>query len=125
MAQVMPRPPRQGRAQHRLVGRSVVLEPEERRLRGRVDRWDFKQYILGTLFYRFISENLCSYLAEQESDPGFDYARLPDDQAEYGREEVDIAALNAEIIRIVAREQELRAASNATTCRCSTTTTAR
>ena len=35
-------------------------------LRGSVDGWDFKQYILGTLFYRFISENLCAYLAEQE-----------------------------------------------------------
>lgn len=56
-------------------------------LRGSVDGWDFKQYILGTLFYRFISENLCAYLAEQEGDPSFDYAKLPDDQAEYGREE--------------------------------------
>lgn len=56
-------------------------------LRGSVDGWDFKQYILGTLFYRFISENLCSYLAEQEGDPSFDYAQLPDDQAEYGRAE--------------------------------------
>lgn len=33
-------------------------------LRGSVDGWDFKQYVLGTLFYRFISENLCTYLAE-------------------------------------------------------------
>lgn len=56
-------------------------------LRGSVDGWDFKQYILGTLFYRFISENLCTYLAEQEGDPSFDYAKLPDSQAEYGREE--------------------------------------
>lgn len=56
-------------------------------LRGSVDGWDFKQYILGTLFYRFISENLCTYLAEQEGDPTFDYAKLPDEQAEYGREE--------------------------------------
>ena len=56
-------------------------------LRGSVDGWDFKQYILGTLFYRFISENLCAYLAEQEDDPSFDYSRLSDDQAEYGREE--------------------------------------
>ncbi|MDO4289804.1 MAG: type I restriction-modification system subunit M [Eggerthellaceae bacterium] len=56
-------------------------------LRGSVDGWDFKQYILGTLFYRFISENLCAYLAEQEGDPSFDYGKLPDEQAEYGREE--------------------------------------
>ena len=56
-------------------------------LRGSVDGWDFKQYILGTLFYRFISENLCAYLAEQEGDPSFDYSKLSDDQAEYGRAE--------------------------------------
>lgn len=56
-------------------------------LRGSIDGWDFKQYILGTLFYRFISENLCAYLAEQEGDPSFDYSQLPDEQAEYGREE--------------------------------------
>ena len=54
-------------------------------LRGSVDGWDFKQYVLTTLFYRFISENLCAYLAEQEGDPGFDYSELPDEQAEYGR----------------------------------------
>lgn len=53
-------------------------------LRGSVDGWDFKQYILGILFYRFISENLCDYLNEQEGG-GFDYASLPDEQAEYGR----------------------------------------
>ena len=47
-------------------------------LRGSVDGWDFKQYILGTLFYRFISENLCAYLAEQENDPSFEYAKLSD-----------------------------------------------
>lgn len=56
-------------------------------LRGSVDGWDFKQYVLGTLFYRFISENLCAYLADQEGDPSFDYASMPDDQAEWGREE--------------------------------------
>lgn len=56
-------------------------------LRGSVDGWDFKQYILCTLFYRFVSENLCAYLAQQEGDPSFDYASLPDDQAEWGREE--------------------------------------
>ena len=35
-------------------------------LRGSVDGWDFKQYVLGLLFYRFISENLTAYLNEQE-----------------------------------------------------------
>lgn len=53
-------------------------------LRGSVDGWDFKQYVLCTLFYRFISENLCSYLAEQD---GVDYASMSDDQAEWGRVE--------------------------------------
>ena len=56
-------------------------------LRGSVDGWDFKQYILCTLFYRFVSENLCTYLAEQEDDASFDYASMPDDQAEWGRQE--------------------------------------
>ncbi len=31
-------------------------------VRGSVDGWDFKQYVLGTLFYRFISENFSSYM---------------------------------------------------------------
>ena len=62
-------------------------------LRGSVDGWDFKQYVLGMLFYRFISENLCDYLNEQERtrigcDAAFDYAQLPDEQAEYSREAI-------------------------------------
>lgn len=55
-------------------------------LRGSVDGWDFKQYVIGTLFYRFISESLADYLNEQEGDD-FDYASIPDEEAEYGREE--------------------------------------
>lgn len=58
-------------------------------LRGSVDGWDFKQYILGLLFYRFISENLCNYLNEEERKAGitnFDYANLTDEEAEFGRE---------------------------------------
>ena len=46
-------------------------------LRGSVDGWDFKTYVLGMLFYRFISENLTAYLNEQEREagnPDFDYA---------------------------------------------------
>lgn len=59
-------------------------------LRGSVDGWDFKTYVLGMLFYRFISENLCAYLNEQERKAGqsdFDYAGLSDSDAEFGREE--------------------------------------
>jgi type I restriction enzyme M protein len=57
-------------------------------LRGSVDGWDFKSYVLGMLFYRFISENLTAYLNEQEraaGAPNFDYARLSDTDAEFGR----------------------------------------
>ncbi len=59
-------------------------------LRGSVDGWDFKSYVLGFLFYRFVSENLTAYLNEQErraGDPGFDYARLSDVEAENGRQD--------------------------------------
>jgi type I restriction enzyme M protein len=44
-------------------------------VRGSVDGWDFKQYVLGTLFYRFISENFAAYL---EAGDDIDYASLPD-----------------------------------------------
>jgi type I restriction enzyme M protein len=59
-------------------------------LRGSVDGWDFKQYVLGMLFYRFISENLAAYLNEHERKAGesdFDYASLADEAAEFGRAE--------------------------------------
>lgn len=57
-------------------------------LRGAVDGWDFKSYVLGMLFYRFISENLVSYINSSERNAGnenFDYTLLSDDQAEFGR----------------------------------------
>ncbi len=58
-------------------------------LRGSVDGWDFKQYVLGMLFYRFISENLTNYINENErripGNESFDYARLSDKEAEFGR----------------------------------------
>ncbi|MBE0451524.1 MAG: type I restriction-modification system subunit M [Clostridia bacterium] len=46
-------------------------------VRGSVDGWDFKQYVLGTLFYRFISENFSSYI--EAGDESIKYAELPDD----------------------------------------------
>ncbi|SHJ04605.1 type I restriction system adenine methylase (hsdM) [Tessaracoccus bendigoensis DSM 12906] len=58
-------------------------------LRGSVDGWDFKSYVLGMLFYRFISENLTNYLNAGEAaanNTGFDYASLSDQQAEFARE---------------------------------------
>ena len=66
-------------------------------LRGSVDGWDFKQYVLGMLFYRFISENLTSYINEDErrlsacdaqagsGNKDFDYDKLTDKKAEFGR----------------------------------------
>lgn len=54
-------------------------------VRGAVDGWDFKQYILGILFYRFISENITEFFnsAEHEAgDLGFDYAEISDEEAE-------------------------------------------
>ncbi|GAA9200117.1 type I restriction-modification system subunit M [Helicobacter pylori] len=56
-------------------------------LRGSVDGWDFKQYVLGILFYRYISENMTHYINKEErkSDPSFDYALLSDEEAEDAR----------------------------------------
>src|SRR3954452_6430526 len=45
-------------------------------VRGAVDGWDFKQYVLGTLFYRFISENFASYI--EGGDDSINYAQLDD-----------------------------------------------
>jgi len=57
-------------------------------LRGSVDGWDFKQYVLGMLFYRYISENLTDYINRGEHEAGnsdFDYACLSDAEAEEAR----------------------------------------
>lgn len=59
-------------------------------LRGSVDGWDFKTYVLGLLFYRFISENLTAYLNKGEHDagnPDFDYVTISDEEAELGRKD--------------------------------------
>ena len=58
-------------------------------LRGAVDGWDFKNYVLGTMFYRYISENLTNYINQGEAETGntsFDYAKMSDDEAEEARE---------------------------------------
>ena len=60
-------------------------------LRGSVDGWDFKQYILGIMFYRYISENIANYINDGERKAGetnFDYAKLSDNEAETAREEL-------------------------------------
>ena len=46
-------------------------------VRGSVDGWDFKQYVLGTLFYRFISENFVNYITG--GDESVNYAAMSDD----------------------------------------------
>ena len=58
-------------------------------LRGAVDGWDFKNYVLGTMFYRYISENLAHYINQGEHEAGnadFDYALMQDYEAEGAKE---------------------------------------
>lgn len=58
-------------------------------LRGAVDGWDFKNYILGTMFYRYISENIANYINTGEIEAGnadFDFAQMSDEMAEEARE---------------------------------------
>ena len=58
-------------------------------LRGAVDGWDFKNYVLGAMFYRYISENFAAYInaGEREAgNPTFDYAKMPDAEALEARE---------------------------------------
>ena len=57
-------------------------------LRGSVDGWDFKSYVLGMLFYRFISENItrrANRLVEEAEGGSFDYTRMADADAEVAR----------------------------------------
>ena len=68
------------------IHRSVWAIADE--LRGAVDGWDFKNYVLGAMFYRYISENLTAYINSGEIQAGnknFDYATLSDDEAEEAR----------------------------------------
>jgi type I restriction enzyme M protein len=60
-------------------------------LRNSVDGWDFKSYVLGILFYRFISENITTYVNKLQADAGiegFDYACFDDAEAEEAREQL-------------------------------------
>ena len=60
-------------------------------LRGSVDGWDFKQYVLGMMFYRFISENITSYINKNEHKSGnidFNYEDLSDEIAENARNQI-------------------------------------
>ena len=58
-------------------------------LRGAVDGWDFKNYVLGTMFYRYISENIANYINTGEieaGNPDFDYVKMSDAEAEEARQ---------------------------------------
>ena len=60
-------------------------------LRGSVDGWDFKQYVLGFMFYRYISENITDYINAGEFEAGnatFNYANISDEQAEQVRDDM-------------------------------------
>lgn len=60
-------------------------------LRGSVDGWDFKQYVLGLLFYRFISENIENYVNENQRKAGiedFKYRNISDDEALLGKTQI-------------------------------------
>lgn len=60
-------------------------------LRGSVDGWDFKAYVLGIMFYRYISENLAAYIDDGEQNAGnsdFSYASISDEMAENAREDM-------------------------------------
>lgn len=62
-------------------------------LRGSVDGWDFKSYVLGILFYRYISENITSFVNEEQHKAGeadFDYKTISDDDALLGKEQIVI-----------------------------------
>ncbi|QLB19342.1 type I restriction-modification system subunit M [Mannheimia granulomatis] len=59
-------------------------------VRGAVDGWDFKQYVLGTLFYRFISENFAEYIAN--GDESVDYST-------YSDEEIDAFGIKEDAIK--------------------------
>lgn len=86
-------------------------------LRGSVDGWDFKQYVLGIMFYRYISENLTNYLNtnERETNAGFDYTTLSDEDAENGREAIiqekgffiPPSALFCNIVKTAANDENL------------------
>lgn len=58
-------------------------------LRGAVDGWDFKNYVLGTMFYRYVSENLTAYINDGEIEAGntdFDYVKMNDEDVEEARD---------------------------------------
>ena len=77
-------------------------------LRGSVEGWDFKSYVLGTMFYRYISENIANYINAEEIKTGdidFDYSKMSNNEAEDTMEKIDIVKLNEEIVQIWQRSR--------------------
>lgn len=71
------------------IHRSVWAIADE--LRGAIDGWDFKNYVLGAMFYRYISENLTAYINKGEIKAGhndFDYTLLSDEEAAEARDDL-------------------------------------
>ncbi len=54
---------------------------------GIVSAWDFKEYFLGIMFYRFISENITEYINKMEPEENFDYSKISDKMAKFGKEQ--------------------------------------
>lgn len=86
-----------------------------------MDGWDFKAYILGAIFYRYISENLTQYINQLQSDAGitdFDYATMSDEEAETAREmmvqEKGFFILPSQLFQNVAKKPEKNANLNET-----------
>lgn len=93
-------------------------------LRGAVDGWDFKQYVLGMLFYRYISENLCEHINANQHKAGlkdFDYAKQSDTYAEAARQTMvntkGFFILPSELFQNVRRNAPLDADLNMTLAR--------
>ena len=71
------------------IHRSVWAIADE--LRGAIDGWDFKNYVLSMMFYRYISENLTAYINKGEiatGNKGFDYSLLSDEEAAEARDDL-------------------------------------
>lgn len=69
--------------------RSILAVADD--LRGSVDGWDFKSYVLCTMFYRYISENFCNYINENElksNNSDFNYAKISDSEALKAKEDL-------------------------------------
>lgn len=82
-------------------------------LRGAVDGWEFKAYVLGAIFYRYISENLTNYINKLQKDAGvedFDYSKMSDNEAEQARsmmvEEKGFFILPSQLFKNVAEKPE-------------------